>query len=156
MATSSRRDDPKVAYEVFKRNISDIKKRATVDLCNLADELWKESIITEKEKTDATDPYTGKPEADRRGKLIEKVQENLKADVGEAFEVFLGILRAEELLKFKKLAKDLEEKYDSKLDQYSTTIIFPTLSAEIAGVPEATSSQPPSSASSSSQDGLLR
>ena len=114
---ASRRNDPKVAYEVFKSNISDIKERATVDLSKLADELRKESIITEKDKAEATDSYTGKPEADRRGKLIDKVQENLKAGVGEAFGIFLGILRAEKMPKFNILAKELEEKYDSKLDQ---------------------------------------
>ena len=117
MATSSRRNDHKVAYEVFKSNISDIKERAAVDLSKLADELRKESIITEKDRAEATDKYIGKPEADRRGKLIDKVQENLKAGVGEAFGIFLGILRAEKMPQFDILAKELEEKYDSKLDQ---------------------------------------
>ena len=122
MATN-KRDDPEVAYEVFKSNISYIKEKATVDLPKLADELRKEMIISEKDKDEATDEYTTKSKADRRGKLIDKVQETLKAGVGEAFEIFLGILRAEKVLQFNKLAKELEEKYDSKLDQYSTTII---------------------------------
>ena len=150
---ASSRDDPKVAYEVFKSNISDIKGRAKVDLHKLADKLREKKIISNEEKSEAIDSYTGKPEAVRRGKLIDKVQESLSAGVGKAFEIFLNILRAEDTLLCDNLAKELEEKYDSKLDQYSTTIIFPT--AEIAGVPEATSSQPPSSTSSSSQDGLL-
>ena len=152
---ASSRDDPKVAYEVFKSNISDIKARATVKLPTLADKLREKKIISNDEKAEAIDDYTGKPEAVRRGKLIDKVQESLKDDIGEAFEIFLGILRAEDTQKCDKLAKELEEKYDSKLDQYSTLIIFPTLSAEIAGVPGATSSQPPSSTSSSTPDGVL-
>ena len=121
---ASRRDDPKVAYEVFKSNISDIKARATVKLPILADKLREKKIISIDEKDEAVDDYTGKPEAVRRGKLIDKVQESLKDDIGEAFEIFLGILRAEDTHKCDKLAKELEEKYDSKLDQHSTTIIF--------------------------------
>ena len=120
----SRRDDPKVAYEVFKSNISDIKERAKVDLHKLADKLRDKKIISVDEKAEAIDDYTSKPEAVRRGKLIDKVQESLSAGVGEAFEIFLDILRAEDTLLCYNLAKELEEKYDSKLDQYSTTIIF--------------------------------
>ena len=81
-------------------------------------------IISESDKDEAIDTYTGKPEADRRGKLIDKVQESLSAGIGEAFEIFLDILRAEDTLLCDSLANELEEKYDSKLDQYSTTIIF--------------------------------
>lgn len=122
---ASRRNDPKVAYEVFKSNISDIKARATVKLPTLADKLREKKIISNEEKSEATDTYMGKPESVRRGKLIDKVQESLSAGVGEAFEIFLDILRAEDTLLCDSLANELEEKYDSsKLDQYSTTIIF--------------------------------
>ena len=74
-------------------------------------------IISEKDKEEAIDDYTTKSKADRRGELIDKVQETLKAGVGGAFGIFLGILRAEKVLQFNKLAEELEEKYDSKLDQ---------------------------------------
>ena len=114
---ASRRNH-KVAYEVFKSNISDIKGRAKVDLHKLADKLREKKIISNEEKSEAIDTFTGKPEAVRRGKLIDKVQESLSAGVGEAFEIFLDILRAEDTLPCDNLAKELEEKYDSsKLDQ---------------------------------------
>ena len=90
----------------------------------LVNKLREKKIICEIEKIEAIDTYIGKSEADRRGKLIDKVQETLKAGAGEAFELFLGILRAEKVSQFNILADELEEKYDSKLDQYSTTIIF--------------------------------
>ena len=109
---SSRREDPKIAYKVFTSNISDIKEKANVDLTKLADKLKTKRIIGQSERDKAVDGYTKQTEAQRRGELIDRVQDNLRCDVREAFEIFLDILREEETLKFDKLVAELEGSYD--------------------------------------------
>ncbi|XP_019863270.1 PREDICTED: uncharacterized protein LOC109592183 [Amphimedon queenslandica] len=109
---SGGREDAKVAYKVFSCNISRIKETANVDLTRLADKLKAKKIISQGDRDKAVDGYTKQTEAQRRGELIDRVQENLKCDIGEAFEIFLGILREEDTRQLSKLVADLERGYD--------------------------------------------
>lgn len=123
MASAGGREDSKVAHKVFSCNISYIKEKANVDLTRLADKLKAKKIISQPDRDKAVDGYTRQTEAQRRGDLIDRVHENLRDGIGEAFEIFLDILREEETLKFDKLVAELEGMYDGMCSIFFPAVI---------------------------------
>ena len=99
-----------VAYQVMKENIAVIKSHG-IDLQFLADKLFGERIINDRQRKEVTDELTGRSVAERTNKLFEILMASISVD-GEDFGIFLELLEKEGTKRCEKLAKKLMDAYN--------------------------------------------
>ena len=98
-----------VAYRAITECTGMIKE--TIGLISLADKLAEKRIISEKEKHEVADYYSGRSNDQRMDKLLGFVKASIKED-GDDFRLFIEIIKQEDTRRTDRLAQKLLDAYN--------------------------------------------